>query len=202
MSEVNAPVRRKPGPKPGTKVAAKPIQAPSIAPKGYIAGNHLNTADLPLGQAPDIVLPATGAVPRGESIEVLDKPLDDDYTAMLAMAEDAITIIIEPGTEENAPKVVDCWVNGKGAEVQDQLTGKWMEINCLPIGNPIVTKRKYVEVLARSKITNVKTQHEGATVDNPENRVVRNTSRKAVFSVIEDRNPRGREWLTRLIAGR
>jgi hypothetical protein len=56
---------------------------------------------------------------------------------------------------------VDCWVNGKGAEVWDERTRKWMEFNFLPVGLPIITKRKYVEVLARSKSMKVNTPTTG-----------------------------------------
>ena len=190
----NAPVRRKPGPKPKTE--APMVQVPKHA------GKALHSEDIPQQQPPEISLAFNKPLERGESIEPIDKPLDDDYTVALLMAEDPITIQIEPGMEENAPRVVDCWVNGKGAEVLDPITNKWLEINCLPIGGPITTKRKYVEVLARSKLDNVQTKTGDMRQEHPENRIVRNTSRKAVFSVLHDPNPKGREWLIRLMSER
>lgn len=157
---------------------------------------ELHTADLKLGQAPDADIDN-----RGE-IVVSDKPLEKVHAAALAFNEEPITIRIEPSDEENAPTVVDCWVNGKGAEVFTN--GRWLEINCLPIGGVIITKRKYVEVLARSKIDRVKTD---SVTDAPhENqdgyKLRRSTSAKAVFSVIHDANPKGAEWLTRLLSER
>jgi hypothetical protein len=193
MSEIdNVPQRRKPGP--------KPLEAPAFAQHGHVNARTLNTADLPLGQNPDIVMDDKWE--RGESIVAVDTPLVDEYTQALAMAEEPVTIMIEPSQEENAPIVVDCWVNGKGAEVWDPLSNKWMELGCLPIGGAITTKRKYVEVLARAKIEGIRTAHDDMNVADPQNRVVRNLSRKAVFSVIHDANPKSREWLTRLIADR
>lgn len=187
----NAPVRRQ-----------ARAQAPAVATAGFIGKPDTTTADIPQMQPSDIVLPASGAIPRGEQIEVLDKPLENDYAAALAFNEEPVTIMIEPGQEENAPRVIDVWVNGKGAEVLDPNTGRWNEINCLPVGGVITTRRKYVEVLARAKLDKVTTKHEGATVENPENRVVRTTSRRAVFQILQDPNPRGREWLTRLMTER
>lgn len=194
---VNAPVRRKPGPKPGQKAGA-----PAVATAGFVGKSELHTEDIPQTQPKDIILPASGAIPRGEQIEALDKPITDEYAAALAFNEEPVTIMIEPGQEENAPKVIDCWVNGKGAEVLDPITGRWNEINCLPVGGIITTKRKYVEVIARAKLDKVTTKHEDANVANPDNRVVRTTSRKAVFTVIHDPNPKGVQWLTRLMAER
>lgn len=193
MSEFdNVPQRRKPGP--------KPLEAPAFAQHGHVNARTLNTADLPLGQAPDIDM--DGPLVRGEAILPVDTPLVDEYTAALAMAEEPVTIMIEPSPEENAPIVVDCWVNGKGAEVLDPRSGKWMELGCLPIGGAITTKRKYVEVIARAKIEVHRTMHDDMSAANPNNYLRTSTSRKAVFSVIHDANPKSREWLTRLIADR
>lgn len=190
----NAPVRRKPGPVPGARAAKNnPVHSPAKA---------LHSADTPQIQPPPVSLELGKNLQRGEDIEVLDKPLTDDYTQALQFAEDLITIQIEPGQEKNAPKVIDCWVNGKGAEVLDTVTGKMMEINCLPIGQPIVTKRKYVEVLARAKYDTINTIAGSTRDENPENRIERNTSRRATFSVLHDPSPKSREWLTRLMAER
>jgi hypothetical protein len=193
----NAPVRRKPGPKPGTKPSTQAKNNPVSKP-----GKELLSADIPQTQPPDISLAFNKPIEHETSIEAIDKPLESDYAQALLMAEDPITIQIEPGQDENAPRVVDCWVNGKGAEVLDPRTGKWMELNCLPIGGPITTKRKYVEVLARAKFDNIQTKTGDMTQELPENRIVRNTGRKAVFSVLEDRNPKGRDWLVRLMSER
>lgn len=187
----NAPVRRQ-----------ARTQAPAVATAGFVGKPDTNTSDIKQMQPSDIILPASGVIPRGEQIEVLDKPLTDDYAAALAFNEEPVAIMIEPGQEENSPRVIDVWVNGKGAEVLDPQTGRWNEINCLPVGGVITTKRKYVEVLARAKLDKVSTKHDDATVANPENRVVRTTSRRAVFQVMNDPSPRGREWLTRLMTER
>jgi hypothetical protein len=190
QAATNAPVRRQQKDKQAKNT---PVHAPA---------KELHSADIPQMQPPEISLAFNKPLERGEAIELIDKPLESDYAQALLMAEEPITIQIEPGQEENAPTVVDCWVNGKGAEVLDPRTGKWLELNCLPIGGPITTKRKYVEVLARSKFDTIRTKTGDMTQDQPENRIVRNTGRKAVFSVLEDRNPKGRDWLIRLMSER
>lgn len=163
----------------------------------------IHSADIPEAQAPgDVSLSLDTPLERGESIIALDKPLTDEYAKALAMAEDSITILIEPGTEENAPRGIDLWVNGKGAEVMDPANGQWVELRFLPVGGPIVTKRKYVEVLARSKTETVRTKHGSQNEENPENTLMRTTARRAMFSVLEDKNPMGRAWLTRLMSDR
>jgi hypothetical protein len=163
------------------------------------ATNEIHTADLRMAEAP-----AANLDHRSETIVPVDKPLENDYAAALAFMEEPITIRIEPSDEENAPIVVDCWVNGKGAEVLDSLTGKWMEINCLPIGGPIITKRKYVEVLARSRSDRVVANEvDNRPAPNKDGwKVERRSLRKTLFSVIHDPNPKGAEWLTRLYAER
>lgn len=193
MTAVNTPVRRKPGPKPGTQAKNNPVHSPA---------KELHTSDIPQMQPPPVSLALGQDLQRGESIEVLDKPLTDEYTQALQFAEELITIQIEPGQEKNSPKVIDCWVNGKGAEVQDQVTGRMLEINCLPIGQPIVTKRKYVEVLARAKHDTISTVAGSPNDENPENRIERSTSRRATFSVLHDPSPKGRAWLVRLMSER
>jgi hypothetical protein len=166
---------------------------------------EMHSSDVPLPQVPEL-----SEHDRGESI-VLEDPkalaeviAKKEYAEELAFMEDPLTIRIEPAAEENAPIVVDCWVNGKGAEVMDTITGKFMELGCLPIGQPIITKRKYVEVLARSYTERVETsqgQDDGSRADIFKMR--RNTSRKALFSVLNDpAGARGHAWLTTVLSQR
>jgi hypothetical protein len=156
---------------------------------------EVSNADFPIGQKPPVNLDDG---PKEQIISALDSPLGDDYAQALAFAEEPIEILIHPSREPNAPIVYDVWVNGKGAEVF--VAGKWHVFNCLPVGKNVITKRKYVEVLARSKVDNIATDVDDATMENPGNRINRVTSSTAVFSVIGDNNPRGREWLRNLMA--
>jgi hypothetical protein len=91
---------------------------------------------------------------------------------------------------------VPCWVNGKGAEVL--VNGKWVEFGYLPVSQMLTTKRKYVEVLLRSKRDSVNTNVIERDNEDPQNIIERSTTSTALFSIIEDRNPRGAEWATEL----
>jgi len=162
------------------------------------AQRELNSADMPIGQKPDIVFRDGEEIPREQIIVADATTLEKDYADQLKMAEDPVTIIIHPSQEKNPPQVVDCWVNGRGAEVF--VNGKWTVFNCLPVNTRVTTKRKYVEVLCRAKIDTINTMVEDATVENPANRISRATSSRASFSVLEDRNPKGAEWLRSVMA--
>jgi hypothetical protein len=162
---------------------------------------ELHTADIPEPGLSDIKLPELGrGLPeRGDTqIAIPESRVDKDYLAALAFMEEPVTIRIEPSQEDNAPWTVDVWVQGKGAEIWDERTNKWMEFNFLPVGRVCTTKRKYIEVLARSKTMKVRTPDhgDGKNIDN--NSVTRQHARTTVFSVIKD-SAKGAEWLTAII---
>ena len=70
----------------------------------------------------------------------------------------------------------------------------------LPREQPIMLKRKFVEVLARAQPMNVSTDSGESPGDQITfNNVNRSLSSLCSFSVLEDKNPRGREWLTRVM---
>lgn len=154
----------------------------------------LRTEDIKIEQAEPIenAEDRVGQVVAGDDTILEDKV----YTELLKMGDDPVTIMINPSNEENAPQSYPCWVNGKGAEVF--LNGQWVIATYLPVGIELTTKRKYVEVLARAKTDNIRTEHEGANVERPRNTVRRTTSAVANFTVIEDRNPRGPAWFAEL----
>ena len=123
------------------------------------------------------------------------------YNAELAFMEEPVTIYIQQERSDNPPATYSCWVNGKGAEHLRDVNGvkKWMICGWLPVGVEVTTRRKYVEVLARSRRGSVKTD-----TQNPENqpnggRITRRMSSEISFSIIEDKNPRGREWFSRIM---
>lgn len=132
-----------------------------------------------------------------ESIVSLDGGTQDaDYFATLAFMEEPVAIRIQKSSEKFAPNVVDCWVQGRGAEQLQN--GKWMVCGWLPVNHTVITKRKYLEVLARAKHDSIQTRvvkHE----DSEENFADPYSSSKYPFSVLQDANPRGHEWLSRVL---
>ncbi len=162
---------------------------------------ELHTGDMPIRQHSPIVMPDLDqAFERDSDVDIMtEKQLVALQAEALLFNEEPIAIRIEPSSEKNAPKCVDCWVNGKGAEIFDTRDNRWYSWGAMPVGKVIITRRKYVEVLARSKRDEVTTEIVGRDSDKPENVVHRSTSQRATFSVIEDRNPKGAEWLRRLL---
>lgn len=158
---------------------------------------EVTNSDLPIEQRD--TLDITNSLEH-ENIIVSEGSLQSDFAMQLAFNEEPVEILIQPGNERFPAKVADCWVNGRGAEVF--LRGKWESLGYLPVGMPVITKRKYVECLANSKVDNIQTDHGDMNDKDPQNLVVVNTSAKTNFTVISDKNPLGREWLSRLMRQR
>lgn len=155
---------------------------------------EVHSGDFPLGQKDDIDL--DGDLKRGESIEQVsfDVNLQKEHIAKLAFGEEPLTIIIEENSRSDNPEThVPVSVNGKDAEVFTN--GQWVAIGWLPVNQALTTKRKYVEVLLRAKSDSIKTVHDDATVERPRNAVRRSTSSNYPVTILEDRNPLGREWV-------
>lgn len=162
---------------------------------------EVNTGDFPVGQKDSILLSAD-KMPDREQIAIAP-PMDNGktlnkYMSDLKFGEDPIEIRIEPYNigARFAPNMQDCWVNGKGAE--QHINGQWVTKGWLPIGKPVVTKRKYVENLLRSKQDNVQTRtvrHE----DHEDNIVDRRTTSACPISILSDPSPAGRDWLEKIL---
>jgi hypothetical protein len=133
----------------------------------------------------------------GDVIEVDQSVASADYMAELAFMDEPVTIRLQPSSDPNAIARFVVWVNGKGAEILQN--GRWNEIAWLPVGEVIIIKRKYLEVIARTKIDTVRTPSMEALTDHPDNRPTRFTSAVHSFTVIEDKSKRGAAWLTELL---
>jgi hypothetical protein len=156
---------------------------------------QLNTDDIKIDQKDPIVSEEERdpEIVKAELAEIGKK----EYLERLAMAEEPVTIIIEPSTEENAPHSYYCAVNGKGAECLGP-DGKWRPIDWVPVGVQLTMKRKYVEILVRAKKDKVTTVHEGTNVEFPRNEIQRRTSAVANVQILEDANPRGPAYFAEL----
>lgn len=137
-------------------------------------------------------------------IAVADSALfDKEYFDELAFNEEPVSIRIEPGSEEHAAQHVMLCCNGKGCEVY--LNGRWRSFpgGWIPVGQVLTIKRKYVEVLARSKIDRIETvlPEPGSAEDKGGSggSVKRFTRQSNSFSVLKDENPRGAAWLNEII---
>src|SRR6267154_987667 len=106
------------------------------------------TADMPLAQKDDVDLSLGSTIIHGESLPNLTD--DAELVQNLAFMEEPVTLRISASSgNKGVPEShVYVAVQGRGAEVM--MNGKWCEITWLPIDVNLITKRKYVEVLARA----------------------------------------------------
>jgi len=162
--------------------------------------SELDSRSVGIPQKPTITLPPiTESVERESPIVLPEAPLVKADLDKLAFAEEAITILIHRSGERFAPRSTDyIGVNGKGAEML--FKNGWVPIGYLPRGQSIVTKRKYVEVLARAKQDNVNSNYtQNSGQEDPVNFIERSTIATCAFSIIHDPNPLGAEWLSQLL---
>lgn len=150
---------------------------------------ELHTETMPIEQPPPFNLDDD----RESDIQRVQRIESKDYLDALAFNEEPVTIRIEQGMEENAPQWHLVHVNGRGAEVL--LDGKWMVWGQLPVDKVITTRRKFLEVMLRSKRTVV---HSNIHNIDESNHLQRSTSALMAISIIEDRNPLGPEWIREL----
>lgn len=153
------------------------------------ATKEVSTSDMDLGTKSDIILPGLDdvLVRDPEEIAVVEgTSAEGDYAEQLAFMEELMQIRIEPSREKHAAQLIDVYVQGRA---------EW-----IPVGRPWIIKRKYVEVLARAKPIGIETTHETAEESlDPQNKVVRTVSLLHPFSVLHDPNPKGFEWLSRIM---
>lgn len=122
-----------------------------------------------------------------------------DYLDELAFNEEWLQIIINPSTHKNAASIFENWSNGVGAELL--IDGKPVIVRDLPVGKPIMVKRKIVEQIIRARVTEVRTIYESTNVENPRNEIGRTDSRVHSFSLLHDPSgAKGHEWMQMVYA--
>lgn len=138
-----------------------------------------------------------------ESIAIVDKMPEAEYADLLKFAEDPVTGVISPSSDRNAPKYVYCGVNGTGAEVWDERTKRWLRFPYVPVGRVLTMKRKYWEVLGRSRTETFRTREVTPTPHANQDGFVLEAETVAVapFNVRHDpAGAKGHEWYQRVIA--
>ena len=119
-------------------------------------------------------------------IETVSGPGWREKAEALQFMEEMVDVIVHDSTDQNAEPVVETWCNGRSQFF---------------LRNEVQTvRRKFVERLARAKITTYKQEYyKDANGDN----AIRNIPRTALrypFSVQHDPNPNGRAWLQKVLA--
>jgi hypothetical protein len=118
----------------------------------------------------------------------------NEKAQQLAFNEELLTITLHASTDPNAEQMVYLAVNGIGAGPNG--------VPWLPRDQPITIKRKFVERLCRARPVaygNVERTNEFGE------RVItypKTSALKYPFSVVEDKNPKGGQWLIGLLSSR
>lgn len=129
-------------------------------------------------------------------IVLTEDVLKKDYADALLFMEEPVTIRLEPSSDKNAATAFPVWCNGQKAQVFQG--GRWDEIGYLPVGVPLIVKRKILEVIVRTKIDTVHTRVQEMDSERPNNVIQRFTSPVHSYSVLHDPNPRGPAWMQEL----
>lgn len=123
---------------------------------------------------------------------------DEQQLRNLAFEEEEVTIEIVSENHPDAPLDAFCGVNGIGIE-EKLANGTWLSLGqWAPVGRPFVTKRKYVGVLLRAKMTNIITIPDKADGSQPRNIMRRNPSATHTINILVD-TPKGRDWAVKQI---
>jgi len=144
----------------------------------------VESEDHPVPQARARNLPAHGKA-RLDPPEILvaERTVSQEKLAALAFNEEVLTVLVHDSTNPTDEQIVEVW---NGNIPQRFIRGMEQEV-----------KRKFVEVLARAKITTYTQRklpnNEGYANDE-------HTVRKYPFTVTRDPNPRGAAWLKSILA--
>ena len=133
-------------------------------------------------------IPATGkAEVISESELVITTNLEKSYAEQLAFLEEPVEVMVAEPQDEKESNLVQLFVQGRSQMI-------------IP-GQPIIIKRKYLEVLARAKQIRYKPVVKiNDLTGAPINMMIPRLVLRYNFSVIQDKNPKGAEWLRRILA--
>ncbi len=122
--------------------------------------------------------------------EELKKKQADD----IAFGEEPVMIRLAEATEEFGAESIPCWNQGKGAEIFDPPTRRWYVVTGIQRGVPVITRRKYAEIIIRSKIMEVRTKIIQSPGKDPVNDWTRRTVQKYPYEILRDNSPRAQQW--------
>lgn len=139
---------------------------------------------------------------------------DKQQMERLAFNEEPVMIMIQPSSDKSGAMLAPCWVNGEPAMIfsgtmeeafdekaaYDPRDGRWFHapMGHLPCSRSVITKRKFVETLLRSKIDTIKTVVGDTSMERPHNLIDRRTAPAHAISVQRDDNPRSAAWQAEL----
>lgn len=143
---------------------------------------RIDTSDRDVGQDSSRAMSTTGdAVLDPPRIEPVERPMDSEKVAMLAFFEEMVTIRMATSTDPNAEQIFEVWVNG--------------EPQIFKRGETKTLKRKFVDCLARRKLTTHTLEKYTNANGDEAYRYPSHTALRYDFQMIRDDNPQGADWL-------
>jgi len=118
-------------------------------------------------------------------VDTVDKAIPADKMAELAFAEEKILVRVHETTDETAMPI-PCVQNDGRSQYFVRGQDQWV-------------KRKFVEILARCKITTYTQEMYKDGAGNDGYRQIPHTTLMYPFSVMQDKNKRGSEWLNNIL---
>ena len=144
-----------------------------------------DTRNMNVGQSPDIILNDGTLATGGLIVEPVAGSMNKSYLDELAFNEEEMVVMVNETSDENAENPV---IVGNGGVFAQFFRGQ-----------ATVAKRKFVDclIVKSGRVTTPETLNGAGERTN----VIRQQSaHKYPFMVVEDKNPKGREWLTRRFA--
>lgn len=142
-----------------------------------------------VGQDAPRVLKSTGPAKKAlepAKIEVVESPIDTEWAANMKFNEEILRVIVHESTDKNAEQIVEVF---NGGIPQRFIRGQEQEV-----------KRKFVEVLARAKMTTYSQEKVRDDAGNESYRNIPHTALRYPFAVLMDPSPRGKDWLKAILA--
>lgn len=139
------------------------------------------------GEARDIPVDGDLAMMSNDGIESVEGPDAMSRVEALAFNEEKIVVVVADSADPNADDIIPVSVNGVRQFFQR--------------GIKQAVRRKFVEALARAKVTTYQQNiFKNEMTGNVTQRMTPKTACKYPFSVVQDNNPRGVDWLKQVLA--
>lgn len=147
----------------------------------------IDAAEQQVGQDRPRDMPSTGPARIEDAlIEPVDGPNWQAKAAELAFMEEPVDVLVHESTDPRAEPIVQVGVNGRN--------------QFFVRGQSQTVRRKFVERLARAKRTSYTQQRYKDENGNDAIRNVPHTALEYPFSIVRDQNPRGGDWLKKVLA--
>lgn len=148
------------------------------------AKKKYESGDNQTGMARPRVMKSTGPARQSlepEFIEPVDRPVDPEWAAMMAFSHELVTVRVGDSQEKNQEDPVPIWNNGECCR--------------FPRNQEVTCERRFLEQLARAKMTTYSQQKFRDNDGNEHYKEIPHVALRYPFQVVEDQNPNGRDWI-------